>query len=462
MNTRSGFNMLQAAVFELNYSIVSKASGLLNNFVKEMNSERTGNGARIFPGKTAVDILSSLDKKERGHADIDKDYNGMVEKTSTFTELHWCSESDDAEKAVELVLNDGVDINIHALCGRTPLMWASISSSSKFVKTLIDLGADVNAQRTDDKVASLLVAASYNNYMATRLLLEHGADANIQASDGYAPLHASVSQGFFKVSQLLIESGCNINLRNKTGRTPLYSAVANNHEQLIKLLLECNADVSMEFKQDPKKRIYLVRGEDKGKPAWHYVMVDRSLLGLFLKRTEGGSLDVKDFGTVLESGWGKDPPENTGERMNKKADSMFKEIPGETLLHVASRNNNPEIFDLLVNYGMWNVNARDAEGFTPLHVAVVHGNMPAVKKLVDLKADASQAIAVTDLAHLNEEIEIEEYLRSKIGSSAGTGKKEVERDVTLTNLLTEARRSSLRIIRSFVGTLHETLNSQNV
>jgi len=105
--------------------------------------------------------------------------------------------------------------------------------------------------------------------MATRLLLDHGADENMQSSCGWSPLHASVEQGFFEVSQLLIGVGSNINLRNEIHETPIYIAVKNKHDQLIEILLECNADVSMEYKEVPKDKFYLVRGINGGKPAWH-------------------------------------------------------------------------------------------------------------------------------------------------------------------------------------------------
>ena len=267
----SGFSLLQAAVLEGDYNIVWKAQALLDNYVKEMNFETTSSDAKLFPGVTAVDILLSLDPKKRGHDDIGKLYQKDVKKCSTLTELHRCVRSDDAEKAIELVVNDGVDINIPALCNRTPLLVASLSSSSVLIKTLIDLGADVNAQRTDDKVAPLLLAAYWNNYMATRLLLERGAHANVQASDGATPLHdavannhenlvklllenvadaniqnaegntplhLSVRNGNFEISQLLIEAGCNINLRDKNGRTPRHYSVANNRVDIVKLLLK--------------------------------------------------------------------------------------------------------------------------------------------------------------------------------------------------------------------------------
>lgn len=59
MDKELGFNLLQAAVLEGNYSTVLRVHAILGNFVKEMNFEKTGNNAKRFPGKTAVDILAS-------------------------------------------------------------------------------------------------------------------------------------------------------------------------------------------------------------------------------------------------------------------------------------------------------------------------------------------------------------------------------------------------------------------
>ena len=55
--------------------------------------------------------------------------------------------------------------------------------------------------------------------------------------------------------------------------------------------------------------VHLVRGTDKGKPAWHYVLVEEDKLNMFKDKVESGTIDVAEYGVVLKSGWGKDPPE---------------------------------------------------------------------------------------------------------------------------------------------------------
>ena len=379
-----------------------------------MNLQKTGSQAKAFPGKTALEILLALQDTGEGNVKIEELYKEWVEKINTLTELHLCKFNNDVEKAVEIVLNEGVDINIPGKSNRTPLLSASLSASGEFIETLIDLGADVNAQRTDDKVVTLYLAAYWNNYMAVDILLKHGADVGLLNFSKWTALHQCAKEGLLGVSRLLIDSGFDINLRNNAGQTPLYLAVKNKYKYIVKCLLESEADVNMKYNENANERIYLVRGKNRGKPRWHYVQVEKALLPLFLRRTNGGSLHVADFGLTLTSGWGEDPPENVRKNINEMGDT-FPDTQSQTVLHVASKSASLEIVDLLVNYKA-DVNAHDMDGFTPLHLAAMHGNIQVVKKLVETNVDVNLKVGgkdAADLARMNEETEIEEYLKPK-------------------------------------------------
>ena len=185
MDEQSGFNLLQAAFFEEKYNIVLEASGLFDNSVGEMGITETGNNAKEVIEKTAVDLLSLRKRTNPFHVDIERIYEKLAEDNSRLTELLWGTCNDDAEEAVELVLNDGVDINDSGSDSDYPaLLLASRSSSSQFIETLIDLGADVDAQLGESKETPLMLAADWNNYMAARLIVRHGADVNVHISNG--------------------------------------------------------------------------------------------------------------------------------------------------------------------------------------------------------------------------------------------------------------------------------------
>ena len=62
VDRRSGFNLLQAMVYEGNFKGVLTASIFLEDFVREMNFKSTASNAKTFPSKTARDMLSTLKK----------------------------------------------------------------------------------------------------------------------------------------------------------------------------------------------------------------------------------------------------------------------------------------------------------------------------------------------------------------------------------------------------------------
>lgn len=56
------------------------------------------------------------------------------------------------------------------------------------------------------------------------------------------------------------------------------------------------------------EQTYLVHGKDNGQPAWHYVDVEKLKLDCFLDTIVSGSIDVAQYGRVINSGWGHKPP----------------------------------------------------------------------------------------------------------------------------------------------------------
>ena len=72
-------------------------------------------------------------------------------------------------------------------------------------------------------------------------------------------------------------------------------------------------------KRSQSQRVYLVRGKDRGRPAWHYVLLvdDDKTIDRFHETVSAGNVDVADYGQVLKSGWGEDPPAHVKEWIEK-------------------------------------------------------------------------------------------------------------------------------------------------
>ena len=84
---------------------------------------------------------------------------------------------------------------------------------------------------------------------------------------------------------------------------------------------QCGLDANLTWEiKNEGNRVYLVRGKDRGKPAWHYVLLvdDEETIDVFEQTVASGTVDVANFGQVLYSGWGTDPPNEIADKIYNK------------------------------------------------------------------------------------------------------------------------------------------------
>ncbi len=64
----------------------------------------------------------------------------------------------------------------------------------------------------------------------------------------------------------------------------------------------------------------IVRGKDRGRPVWHCVVLkdDEETIREFRNKFASGTVIVADYGEVLKSGWGKDPPQEVVDELDKQ------------------------------------------------------------------------------------------------------------------------------------------------
>ena len=89
-------------------------------------------------------------------------------------------------RTADLLHHNGADPHIQGNFGVTPLHSAAYNGSLEVVRKLIGYGANINA-RYKDKIAPLHWASygyHFKNGSVVRLLLEHGADINVQNDGG--------------------------------------------------------------------------------------------------------------------------------------------------------------------------------------------------------------------------------------------------------------------------------------
>ena len=97
------------------------------------------------------------------------------------------------------------------VCYGSALQAASNQGSEAIVKMLIESGADVNVQ--GGHYGSALQAASYRGSEAiVKILIESGADVNVQGGIYGSAIQAASYRGSEAIVKMLIESGADVKL----------------------------------------------------------------------------------------------------------------------------------------------------------------------------------------------------------------------------------------------------------
>ena len=102
------------------------------------------------------------------------------------------------------------------------------------VRTLVQAGANVNAQVGVKRCTALHVAARRGNHEIAEALLDCGADIEARDSLGETPLRRSVNCGKVEVASLLLSRGADKHSVGSKGLTPLLAARTDAMKRLFR------------------------------------------------------------------------------------------------------------------------------------------------------------------------------------------------------------------------------------
>ena len=129
---------------------------------------------------------------------------------------------------IEFLLNNGADINQPDEKGRTALYHAAcMANQLGIVKRLIARGADITLGWEDD--TPLPGAVYLGHYDVAKVLIDSGADVNIQEHEGTTPLHIAINTyelGVKDIVEYLLTHGARVDIRDDAGDTALDAAIA--------------------------------------------------------------------------------------------------------------------------------------------------------------------------------------------------------------------------------------------
>jgi len=131
------------------------------------------------------------------------------------------------------------DINAVNLNGYTALHLAITNAPLEAVNILLENGADPNVQNALGNTP-LHLAALYGYFRRTmKSLFEHGAEPDLRNSYGYTALHLAILNAPPSTAYALLENGADPNVRNAQGNTPFH---LTGRRRMMKPLFEHGAD----------------------------------------------------------------------------------------------------------------------------------------------------------------------------------------------------------------------------
>jgi ankyrin repeat protein len=148
-------------------------------------------------------------------------------------------------QTADLLRLNGADLDVRGRYGRNPLHGAANSGNLEVVRKLIEYNpAYINAGDEGGQRPLLFASAGgrhFKDCSVHQLLLEHGADINVQDQLGDTPLHWASFNGVLKVVHLLLERGADIEVKNDEGKTAWQDSADRGHDEVVELLREHGA-----------------------------------------------------------------------------------------------------------------------------------------------------------------------------------------------------------------------------
>ena len=166
---------------------------------------------------------------------------------------------------LKLFCPDITKINEKDECNWTPLYRSIISGNIKATQVLLNNGADPNIQCSMGET-SLYQAVDMEKLEHVKLLLRYGADPNISQIDGLSSLHLAVLKQNIIIIKNLLKYKANPNKQSSLYKqTPVHLAIKNNVDSMILLILANSGGLLTIKDKFGKKPIDYINSEEMRK-----------------------------------------------------------------------------------------------------------------------------------------------------------------------------------------------------
>ncbi|GMF91910.1 unnamed protein product [Aspergillus oryzae] len=358
-------------------TLISRALNSKHNEVVMMLQERGLHHPRR-PGQTALSRAAETSSLARVLLLLRKGQDPDNKDSDGRTPLSWAAQSGNIS-IMNLLLEAGANPTLKGDCGRTPILWAVKHSQVGAVRHLLGYGAD---HMDIDGRTPLSWAAQFGDNCLVNVLLDHGANLELQDNTGMSPLSWAVKNDQMSVISSLLKRGSNPNSSDIEGRTSLFWAVLNRQEEAILLLLEQGANPNCKDESSQTPLSLAVRCEQE------------AAVVTLLKY--GADPNMKDDNNASPLLWATTYSQQNLVRLllANGADPDIPDIHGQTPFMRAVVTAQQEIAEALLQRGA-NPNTKvTAYGTTALHWAASRRDESLIRLLLEKGADPNCADAV--------------------------------------------------------------------
>lgn len=233
---------------------------------------------------------------------------------------------------------------------------------------------------------ALFFQISYNKTLeGFRLLEKAGCDTTIHFRDGRNLLQIAISKGTTDIINYLLDKNCcDINESNFEGDFPLSIAIKDaKNLEYVKNLISHGADFTK--KTSDGKSLLLLACEKECS----------DIVTFFLQEKMYNDIDEKDKSGFTALHYAVRNNENTKileQLLNYNCDYKKLTNNGDSIISLASENNYPNVLNYIISNHLYeNINKKNGEGHTALHLAAWHGNnIDNIKQLFTAGANLSE------------------------------------------------------------------------
>lgn len=142
----------------------------------------------------------------------------------------WYAAYDGKTDEVRSAIQHGADVNFRGKGNFSPIVIAARNGHLDIVRYLVEHGARVDQRDNNRKKSALLAAAFKGHYDVVQYVVEKGADLDVQAVNGWTPLHDAAYIGNFPIVKLLVDRGARLDLKNERDETALQTAERGQYD----------------------------------------------------------------------------------------------------------------------------------------------------------------------------------------------------------------------------------------